>query len=724
MKSYKIFYIFSLFALLAFSAGAQAQTYTIKGSVALPELEGKKVYLICGENLFSKTPKMDSTVIAKGKYTFKGVVKEPYYYNIYINPADRENVVYAVFVLENRDFTIHTDKNRNTLVSVSGSEYNDVFNKYTAEKEALRKRMYSAFNTLDEAKKSGKITPELEKSLSGDIEKSRDELAKFTFDFVKNNINNPGAWSELHNTALSLSVEEQKELIAGATGRTLTIPEYSAIKERISTLEKTAVGQPFVDFKMFDVNEKDVSLSDFAGKGKYLLIDFWASWCGPCRAEMPALLATYAKYKDQGFEVVGVSLDGKKDSWLKSINTLKLPWPQMSDLKGWECEGAKLYGVTGIPHTVLLDRNGIIIARGLRGEDLDKKLEELVKECGNKTAGSFELKGRLTNYPKKVIYLIKGDLMGASAIDSCEVKEGTFLFKGRLSEPTQAILSDMSLSMNNVSEAKFISFFIEQANMEFNAEWPKEMSMEKMPEYTLTGSLTDKDSKEYSQLTTSDMVKTQESNRKITVDFIKSHPDSYFSASILNTYSSFFSLEDIEILYAALSEKAKGFSVSKEIKETINIIKAVQPGKPAYDFTATDINGKQIKLSDYRGKTVLIDFWASWCKPCRAGMPHVKALYDKYHNKGLEVICIADNDSQLDAWKKAIETDDTGMFIHILRGLKILDNGAFDRSQDISDKYVVHSIPSKFIVNANGILECVKAEEPELDAKLKEIFGF
>lgn len=344
--------------------------------------------------------------------------------------------------------------------------------------------------------------------------------------------------------------------------------------------------------------------------------------------------------------------------------------------------------------------------------------------CLIKTADAFELRGKLTNYPKKVVYLIKGDLMGTSIIDSCEVKNGTFLFKGTLSEPTQAILSDMSLSMNNVREAKFISFYIEQTNMEFSAEWPKEMSMEKMPEYTLTGSTTDKEAKEYNNLLSSDKIKTQESNMKITIDFIKSHPDSYFSASMLNTYTSFLPLTDIEILYAGLGDKAKGFSVSKEIKETINIIKTVQPGKPAYDFTATDINGKQIKLSDYRGKTVLIDFWASWCKPCRAGMPHVKALYDKYHNKGLEVICIADNDSQLDAWKKAIETDGTGKFIHILRGLKTLDNGGFDRSQDISDRYVVHSIPSKFIVNANGILECVKAEEAELDAKLKEIFGF
>ncbi len=105
-------------------------------------------------------------------------------------------------------------------------------------------------------------------------------------------------------------------------------------------------------------------------------------------------------------------------------------------------------------------------------------------------------------------------------------------------------------------------------------------------------------------------------------------------------------------------------------------------------------------------------------------MPHVKALYDKYHSKGLEVICVADNDNDNDAWKGAIDQDKTGDFIHVLRGLKMTENGGFDMSEDISDGYDVHYIPSKFIIDAEGNFVCCKASDEELDSKLKEIFGF
>ena len=109
------------------------------------------------------------------------------------------------------------------------------------------------------------------------------------------------------------------------------------------------------------------------------MVDFWASWCGPCRQEMPNLVEIYAKYKSKGFEIVGVSLDQTADAWKNGIKQLKMTWPQMSDLKYWNCEGAKLYAVSSIPHTVLIGKDGTILDRGLRSEDLQKKLAELLK---------------------------------------------------------------------------------------------------------------------------------------------------------------------------------------------------------------------------------------------------------------------------------------------------------------------------------------------------------
>lgn len=147
--------------------------------------------------------------------------------------------------------------------------------------------------------------------------------------------------------------------------------------ETASTNTAVAIGSQAPELNMPDVNGNMFALSQL--KGKYVLIDFWASWCSPCRAENPNVVKAYATFKDKNFTVLGVSLDKDKNAWLTAIKADNLTWPQISDLKWWNSAATSLYGLTSIPFNVLVDTQGKIIATNLRGADLEKKLTEILK---------------------------------------------------------------------------------------------------------------------------------------------------------------------------------------------------------------------------------------------------------------------------------------------------------------------------------------------------------
>ena len=176
----------------------------------------------------------------------------------------------------------------------------------------------------------------------------------------------------------TLEFDQQREILDLASDTYKANEEVQKILTRLENAEKVAIGQKYVDLTMKDPQGNDISLSDYAGKGKVVLVDFWAAWCGPCRQEMPNVVEAYNKFKDKGFEVVGVSFDRDQESWEKGIKDLQMPWPQMSELKFWDTSAVSLYAISGIPHTVLIDGEGTIIAKNLRGEALHEKLGELL----------------------------------------------------------------------------------------------------------------------------------------------------------------------------------------------------------------------------------------------------------------------------------------------------------------------------------------------------------
>ena len=198
-------------------------------------------------------------------------------------------------------------------------------------------------------------------------------------EIIRDNRDNQIPVSYIKEAMYELSYDDLKAALSPRTAY-YDNPELDPAKKLLASYVKRAPDTIYKELTMQDMGGKDVKLSQWVGKGKWVLIDFWASWCGPCRQEMPNVVANYEKYHQKGFDVVGVSLDQKKDAWVKAVQQMGMRWPQMSDLKGWKSAATEVYGIFSIPSSLLVDPTGKIVAMDLRGKKLGDKLREIYGE--------------------------------------------------------------------------------------------------------------------------------------------------------------------------------------------------------------------------------------------------------------------------------------------------------------------------------------------------------
>lgn len=376
----------------------------------------------------------------------------------------------------------------------------------------------------------------------------------------------------------------------------------------------------------------------------------------------------------------------------------------------------------------------------------------------------FTIKGKIKDQETGMLKLSYASADGKPVQDSTAIKNGSFEFKGKLNEPAMAYFSGATKS-RAMDDPNVGNFFIEPGqltlqvtagdfkNLELKGSKTQEevnaLNKLKAPINKELKSISDayqKANEEYMQARKEKKTEAEldalkekatairdqfepfsERTSKIDLEFIKTHPDSYYAAYLLRWKVSSMPLAASVKYYEALSPTIRQSSYGKEVLKEIEGLKGGSPGSVASVFTSTDINGAPLSLADFKGKKyILLDFWASWCVPCRKGNPHLLSLYSKYKDKGLEIVGVSDDDSNHEAWKKAVEQDKIGVWKHVLRGLKRTASG-YDKSADISGPYGIHTLPTKILVDKNGVIVGRYGgggeDDAAMDKKLGEIFN-
>ena len=368
MRVFQTSILCSLLALVL--ASCQSNSYKLIGTV---EGLSDGDTLLLTSDMVNGTPS-DTIIMKDNTFSFKGTTEEETALCMIYSAENNE--INAAFIREPGEITIHLSATPGAS-RVGGTPCNNEWQRLNDSVMVIGKEI----NRIAEHIYGNNVTQEEQQHGMDEIDKLNNRFAKVVVETTEKNIDNEFGYFLLTYYPEELIDDKTRmSLIEKLSEERRQRPAIKQIEASIKESAKTAEGATIPNFTQKTPEGDDLAIMTEVSKNKITVLDFWASWCGPCMQEMPSMLSLYENNKNRGFGIVGISLDKDKDAWIAAIKKLQLPWPQMSDLQFWNNEAAKMFNINSIPHTIVVDKNGKILRRGLRGEELKQFVEsELAK---------------------------------------------------------------------------------------------------------------------------------------------------------------------------------------------------------------------------------------------------------------------------------------------------------------------------------------------------------